>query len=197
MKRWNPSSPAAPAAAEHRPEEIVRARRRYAAACAGSGALFAAGVAGCLLRPTVWTPALAPLLGALAAAFLWCEGMRLFLRRSARLPAGDLRRALRRALAAPVWMASTALLSLLPSQTAEEDAALAQSLAVLLTALLLAAVPAAVALGALSVHSAVRHLRAAPASESTVYREGPLVLASLLLAAELAALGWLAFYLLL
>lgn len=175
-----------------------RLRRRYAATCAVLGALAAGGTIGCLARPTAWNAALAPLLGAGFAAFLWCAAARLWLcRNPERLLARDFARALRRSLAVPVWMAATVLLlSLLPDGSRGGDIELSLSLGILVVLLLLAAVPASVALGALAVHSAVRHLRAAPASEPPIYREGPLVLAVLLLAAETAALGWLAFYLL-
>lgn len=166
--------------------------RRYTVACAVLGPLTAAGLAACIVFCNEWGTALFfPLLGAAATALLWCAFARLFLCRDPeRLLSRDFTRAVRRALEIPVWAGVTALLCLLPAE-------MPFSVAILLVLLFLAAVPAAVLLGVLSVCSAVRHLRAAPISEPSIYREGPLVLAALLLVAELAALGWLTVYLLL
>ena len=167
-------------------------KRRYTAACAVLGTVTAAGFAACLIFRNVWGTALFfPLLGAAATALLWCALARLCLCSDPeRLLARDFTRAVRRALEIPVWAGVTALLCLLPAE-------IPFSVSVLLALLFFAAVPAAALMGVLSVCSAVRHLRAAHESEPAIYREGPLVLAVLLLVAELAALGWLVFYLLL
>lgn len=168
------------------------AARRYTAACAALAAAAAAGLAACLILRDAWgTALLFPLLGAALTALAWCALVRLcFCRSPARLLRRDFLRALRRALELPFWAGATALLCLMPVQ-------LPDAVAVLLLALLFAAVPASAIVGVFSVRSAVRHLRGVPAHEPAVYREGPLVLASLLLVAELAALGWLAVYFLL
>ena len=160
--------------------------------CAVLGLVTAAGFVMCLVFRTAWGTALFfPLLGAAATALLWCVLAWLcFCRAPGRLLARDFTRALRRALEIPVCTGITALLCLLPAE-------IPAAVAVLLFALFFAAIPTAALLGVLSVCSAVRHLRAAPPSEPAIYREGPLVLAVLLLVAELAALGWLAFYILL
>lgn len=166
--------------------------RRYTAGCAVLGAATAAGFAAHLIFRDAWGTALfCPVLGACATALLWCAFARLFLCRDPeRLLSRDFTRAVRRALEIPVWAGVTALLCLLPAE-------IPFSVAILLVLLFLAAVPATALLGVLSVCSAVRHLRAAPPSAPAIYREGPLVLAALLLVAELAALGWLTVYLLL
>ena len=170
--------------------------RRYTAACAVLGAVTAAGLAACVVFRGAWGVALFfPPLGAAITALLWCVFARLCLCRApARLLLREFTRALRRALEVPVWAGVTALLCLLPVEMSEAAELL---LFLRFLALTFAAIPAAVLMGALSVHSAVRHLRAVPDSEPAIYREGPLVLAVLLLVAELAALGWLAVYLLL
>ena len=163
-------------------------KRRYTAACAVLGAVTAAGFAVCLIFRNAWDVwLLFPLLGAVITALLWCSFARLCLCRDpSRLLLRDFRRALRRALEIPVWAGVTLLLHLLPVE-------MPWPAALLPLMMFLNAVPVSVVLGILSVCSAVRHLRAASPSEPAIYREGPLVLAVLLLVAEFAALGWLVF----
>lgn len=167
-------------------------KRRYTIACAVLGLVTAAGLVACILFRNAWGTALFfPLLGAALTALLWCSFARLYLcREPARLLSRHFTRAVRRALELPLWAGATALLCLLPAEVPE-------AVAILLLTVFLAAIPAAALMGVLSVCSAVRHLRAAPDSEPAIYREGPLVLAVLLFVAELAVLGWLAFYILL
>lgn len=188
LKDKTPSGGALKGAAK--PAGRAAPERRYTVACAVLGALTAVGFAACFIFSDEWGMALFfPLLGAAVTALLWCALVRLcFCRDPERLLARDFTRALRRALELPVCTGITALLCLLP-----ED--IPFSVAILLMLLLLAAVPVSAVLGIWSVCSAVRHLRTAPPSAPSIYREGPLVLAVLLLVAELAALGWLAVYL--
>lgn len=166
-------------------------QRRYSVACAVLGAVTAAGFAACLIFRNAWevtVTLLFPLLGAVITALAWCSFARLCLCRDpSRLLLRDFKRALRRALELPVWAVVTFLLHLLPVE-------MPWPAALFPLMMFLNAVPVSVVLGILSVCSAVRHLRAASTSEPAIYREGPLVLAVLLLVAELAALGWLMFY---
>lgn len=175
-----------------RPAGRAASVRRYTVACAVLGAVTAAGIAACVVLRDTWEVGLFfPLLGAVITALLWCSLVRLCLCRDpSRLLLRDFTRALRRALEVPVWAGVTVLLCQLPVEMQFD-------VAILLLTVFLAAVPVSALLGILSVRSAVRHLRAASPSEPVIYREGPLVLAVLLLIAELAALGWLVFYLLL
>ncbi|MEG2166112.1 MAG: hypothetical protein RRY96_07445 [Ruthenibacterium sp.] len=106
------------------------------------------------------------------------------------------RRTLRFTLIMPLWTLFTGLFLLLPGESlAFLDETLTEAVIILGIAIALTIVPMAfLVCGIVSIGCGVSHIKHTPATETHLYREGPLVLACLLLIGEIAYALWFFFY---
>jgi hypothetical protein len=170
--------------------------RSYGTALVILTGVLMGGIAACVTRPSAWMFLFAPIMGAVAAVWLWCMVAQFVLRRQPeRWLAKSFVFPIQLALCVPVWVGCSFLMLCLPGSPAEGEEVLAAALGALLIIAVCTVVPLlALILDIVALVKSVRHMKQTPETETLLYREGPFALALLMLFVTIAVCGIGAFY---
>ncbi|MEG0911316.1 MAG: hypothetical protein RSF70_07000 [Ruthenibacterium sp.] len=138
-----------------------------------------------------------PLLAICATALVWCLLTAfVFCLHPEKWLAKTFRRTLRFTIIMPLWALFTVLFLMMPGESlAFLDETLTESVIILGLALTMTVIPIVFLLcGIASICFGISHIKHTPATENHLYREGPLVLACVLLLGEIAYALWFFVY---